>query len=104
MDRSRAVRFTLSLPASEASSRAPSPAPERTTLSKINHDQNHATHDYDDLKAKLKDLDDDATPGRQGADVYDKNLAWWRAWLRRKLVRTVQWESEIIAKMQVSGH
>ncbi|KAF9474578.1 hypothetical protein BDN70DRAFT_815445 [Pholiota conissans] len=98
MDRSRAVHFTVSLPGSEASSRSSSPAAER--VRKTYNDQKRTIYDYNELKSKLKALDDDVTPGRQGEDVYDANLSWWRAGLRRKLVRTVQWESKIIAKMQ----
>jgi hypothetical protein len=45
---------------------------------------------------------EDPTPGRRPMDVYDVTLPRWRAALRRRLVKTVQRESEIIAKMQVS--
>lgn len=40
-------------------------------------------------------------PGRQ-IDMYDATLHWWRAAIRRSLVKSVQWESEAIARMQVS--
>ncbi|KAF9446990.1 hypothetical protein P691DRAFT_707521 [Macrolepiota fuliginosa MF-IS2] len=33
-------------------------------------------------------------------DVYEATLPWWRAAVRRSLVKTVRWESRVIAKMQ----
>ncbi|KAG6865552.1 hypothetical protein C0991_001556 [Blastosporella zonata] len=33
-------------------------------------------------------------------DVYDVTLPWWRAAIRRRLVKIVQWESQVIAKLQ----
>ncbi|KAF8970350.1 PAP2 superfamily-domain-containing protein [Flammula alnicola] len=99
MDSPKSVHFTLSMPPSEASSRASSPAPAGALRSKVNHDQNGTTYNYNDIKSKFT-LDDDLTPGRQGRDVYDTTLSWWRAALRRKLVATVHWESQAIAKMQ----
>ncbi|KAF9057101.1 PAP2 superfamily-domain-containing protein, partial [Panaeolus papilionaceus] len=38
--------------------------------------------------------------GAAGKDVYDTTLPWWRAAIRRRLVRAVRSESEIIARMQ----
>ena len=43
-----------------------------------------------------------APPGTNPRDVYDSSLPWWRAAIRRKLVASVQWESEVIVQMQVS--
>ena len=42
-------------------------------------------------------------PGKQPKDVYDTSLPWWRAAIRRKLVASVQRESRVIARMQVSS-
>lgn len=44
----------------------------------------------------------DSVPGRRPKDVYDKSLSWWRAAIRRRLVRSVHRESEVLARMQVS--
>lgn len=97
MNHSKAVQFTLSLPGSQASSRAPSPAP-----AELPYDNQEKLSKYDDLTPKYA-LNNDVTPGRLGRDVYDTHLSWWRAGFRRKLVEVVQWESVIIAKMQVSA-
>ncbi|KAG6907686.1 hypothetical protein DXG01_007789 [Tephrocybe rancida] len=84
--RSTTSHFTLSVPGSENSSREPSPAP---SLKRNGY------------PASLRNLDEkDPTPGRLPMDVYDVTLPWWRAGIRRKLVTSVQWESEIIAKLQ----
>lgn len=95
----KSVHFSISGPPSEASSRAPSPAP---TLSREPSYQNGAAHDLDAQSLKHRFFTDEVTPGLQGKDVYDSTLSWWRAGIRRKLVATVQWESRIIATMQVS--
>ena len=42
------------------------------------------------------------TPGLHAQDVYDTTLPWWRAAVRSKLAKSVEWESGIIADMQVS--
>jgi hypothetical protein len=42
------------------------------------------------------------SPGIQPKNVYDTNLSWWRAAIRRRLVTSVRWESKVIARMQVS--
>ena len=34
-------------------------------------------------------------------DVYDATLPWWRAAIRRRLVRIIEHESPLIARMQV---
>jgi hypothetical protein len=39
--------------------------------------------------------------GRLPEDVYTNTLPSWRAALRRKCVAVVEWESEVIAKLQV---
>lgn len=41
------------------------------------------------------------TPGTLPADVYDTTLPWWRAAIRRKLTQSIEWESRVLAKMQV---
>ncbi|KAG5647237.1 hypothetical protein DXG03_000772 [Asterophora parasitica] len=85
--RPSSVHFTLSVPGSENSSRASSPAPSLKTNG----------YSY---KGKLTEDDADPTPGRLPMDVYDVTLPRWRAAIRRGLVTTVQWESEAIAKLQ----
>ena len=42
------------------------------------------------------------TPGLQAQDVYDSTLPWWRAAVRSKMAKSVEWESGVIADMQVS--
>jgi hypothetical protein len=39
----------------------------------------------------------------QKADVYERTMSWWRVGIRRKLMRRVREESEVIARMQVRG-
>jgi hypothetical protein len=76
--------FTLSVASSANSSRAASPTPfAREKSSYI-------------LNGETIDI-----PHRQ-MDVYEATLPWWRAATRRTLVKSVQWESKIIARMQVS--
>jgi hypothetical protein len=65
---------------------------------------NDKTTILNDRKSKLDEVDNDHTPGRRARDVYDTTLSWWRAGVRRKLVTTVHWESQIIANVQVSFH
>ncbi|KAF8653533.1 hypothetical protein AX14_008296 [Amanita brunnescens Koide BX004] len=72
----RAAQFTLSLPSSAASSRNSSPAP-------LN-----------------RDAKPDESPGRLPLDVYDVMLPRWRAAIRQRLLRTVEVESRVIARMQ----
>jgi hypothetical protein len=47
-------------------------------------------------------LVDWAPPWTNPRDVCDSSLPWWRAAIRRKLVASVQGESGVIARMQVS--
>ncbi|SRR6266550_3131060 len=80
----RAAQFSLSLPSSAASSRNSSPAP----LNRISRDAN-------------PDNAPDESPGRLPVDVYDAMLPRWRADIRKRLLRTVELESKVIARMQV---
>lgn len=41
--------------------------------------------------------------GRLPDDVYDRAMPWWRSAFRRRLFKTVEWESKVLANMQVSG-
>ncbi|KAJ3501621.1 hypothetical protein NLJ89_g9257 [Agrocybe chaxingu] len=97
-DGSKSVHFTLSIPPSEASSRASSPAP--SPISPTFHYYDDASYDYIDAKVRESLMSEDSTPGRQGRDVYEATLPWWRAAIRRKLVATVYEESKILATMQ----
>lgn len=44
----------------------------------------------------------EATPGVLPEDVYDSVLSWWRAGIRRQLVRNLKTESPWLAAMQAS--
>ncbi|KAG6850309.1 hypothetical protein H0H93_015251 [Arthromyces matolae] len=87
--RSTSSHFTLSVPDSENSSREASPAP---SLKRNGY------------PASLRNLDnkinEDLTPGRLPTDVYEATLPRWRAMIRRSLVRSVRWESKVIARLQ----
>ncbi|KIM45566.1 hypothetical protein M413DRAFT_430272 [Hebeloma cylindrosporum] len=85
MDHTKSVQF-MSIPPSD---RAPSASAYTGSTTNLN-----------DLKSKLNLLGDDGTPGCRAKDVYDTTLPWWRAGVRRKVVSTLHWESQIIAKMQ----
>lgn len=71
--------FAVSVASSADSSRASSPTPfSRTYL-----------HNEEEVDIPFRQI-----------DVYDATLIWWRAAIRRKLVKSVRWESEVIARMQ----
>lgn len=40
--------------------------------------------------------------GRQPEEVYTRTMSWWRAAIRRAILRNVEWESQVLANMQVS--
>ena len=86
------VRFTISVPGSEnssrASSRAPSPLRKGGDFS--------SNDDFSHVNATSP-----PSPGRRSADVYGATLPWWRATVRRKLLVAVQRESKVIARVQV---
>nr|VWP01246.1 Phosphoglucomutase [Ganoderma boninense] len=42
--------------------------------------------------------------GRLPEEVYERTLSWWRAGIRRAILRNVEWESRALATMQVSVH
>lgn len=54
---------------------------------------------YDDIYG-YKFQEREVLPGQHSMDVYDATLSWWRAAIRRKLVKAVERESEMIATMQ----
>ncbi len=87
-------RFTLSYPPSVSSSRSASPAP----------DDHYAfiKSETNDKAREKEDSVEDMIPGRLPVTFYESTLPWWRAAVRRVLVNMVLWESNIIAKMQVS--
>lgn len=76
----KSTHFSLSMTPSEPSSRSESPV-----LS--THRNNGSASD--------------GTPGLQHGDAYDRVLPWWRARIRRKLVESIEVESNIIAMLQV---
>lgn len=99
-ERNTSVHFTISVPGSADSSRASSPAQSlRGDSTKISGGASGKT--ALGKEKSYRGLEDDLLPGRGPQDVYDVTLPRWRAAIRRRLVRTVQVESEIIAKMQV---
>lgn len=92
----KGAHFTISYPPSLASSRSASPTPslDHDSFATSNNEQRSSVRGE---KAGVEVL----IPGRRPMDVYDATLPPWRAALRRSLVKSVHWESEIIAKMQV---
>ncbi|KAF5380023.1 hypothetical protein D9615_006192 [Tricholomella constricta] len=89
--RPTSAHFTLSVPGSENSSRASSPAPSLKA-------NGYASNERPVFNGTKRGSD--ATPGRLPMDVYDVTLPRWRAVIRKGLVKTVKWESEVIARMQ----
>ena len=84
---------------SPASSRSSSPAPDFGCDS---HKPPELDGSYT-LKDQLTNLIlEDHIPGKKPMDVYEATLPKWRAGVRRALVKSVQWESTVIADMQVS--
>jgi hypothetical protein len=51
--------------------------------------------------ASLDSIDTQEEPRSKPKDVYDAVLPSWRAAIRTKLVRIVEWESNVLAKLQV---
>lgn len=99
--RNTAVHFTISVPGSADSSRSSSPAPS------FQQNGDKGTYESTLTEGKKSRLQvalekEELMPGFRAMDVYDATLPRWRAALRRMLVKTVQRESEVIAKMQVS--
>lgn len=89
----RTTHFTLSYPPSASSSRSASPAPD---------DYYVLTKSTTNGTASEKDVFvESLIPGQLPMDVYEATLPWWRAAVRRVLVKSVLWESEILAKVQV---
>lgn len=60
----------------------------------INSDENQTLADNDAANAIVP-------AGRLPEEVYTSTLNWWRAAVRRRLVRIVEWESGVLAKVQV---
>ncbi|KAJ7595976.1 sphingosine-1-phosphate phosphatase [Mycena floridula] len=91
----RAAHFTVSV----ASSRTSSPFPSRSSspAPKISGTNGSVYLTKASTDGFLKPTSD---PKRRGADVYDTLLPWWRASVRRSLVKNLSWESRVIARMQ----
>jgi len=91
-------RPVFSYPPSPASSRSSSPAPHFGCDS---HEPPESDGSYT-LKDQLTDLIlENHQSGKKPMDVYEATLPKWRAGVRRALVKSVQWESTVIADMQV---
>lgn len=58
--------------------------------------------DYGPISEKSTEVLLDVSPGVLHNDVYDSALPWWRAGIRRCLVKNLKKESAWIAAMQVS--
>lgn len=107
--RNAQVHFSLSTASSAASSRTSSPAP-MNDLPRANgfyERGNGRGYDnkYSDCKKEngtLYSVPEASIPGKLPRDVYDSTLPWWRASIRRQLLKTVKRESEVLARMQVS--
>lgn len=89
----RRAEFSLSVPDSEPSTRAPSPAPDGS--------EDHSHIYFTDSNSFLHPTVEKEPPGRQARDVYDTVLSPWRAAIRRKILKNVKRESKMIARMQV---
>ncbi|KAL0957978.1 hypothetical protein HGRIS_000155 [Hohenbuehelia grisea] len=115
--------FSLSVPDSEDPSRSSSPAPDTPpdieldsvalkerllNVSDYPNDRWNAPPPEEELPGyvltrnggqqdseKVKGL-----PGLKSTDVYETTLPWWRAAVRREIVKSVHWESDVIARMQ----
>jgi len=81
--------FYLNSVISEPPSRTSSPAPSYQAFPGDNNDQNS------------EDTDFEVSPGVLPDEVYDSTMSWWRAGLRRSLVRSLRTESRWLAIMQV---
>lgn len=57
---------------------------------------NHKISSNESVSSDLKDA-----MALQRDEVYERMMSWWRLEIRRKLVRYVKAESEVIARMQV---
>jgi len=91
-------RPVFSYPPSPASSRSSSPAPDFGCDPHEPPESNGSCI----LKDQITDLTlEDHIPGKKPMDVYEATLPKWRAGVRRALVKLVQWESTVIADMQV---
>lgn len=90
--KSRSFSISVSSSTESDTSRESSPvSPRRETPSHLRNGVN------------LVVKDEGQVPGSHAAqDIYDAALPWWRAKLRRGLVKSIRWESIVIAKMQVS--
>ncbi|PFH44675.1 hypothetical protein AMATHDRAFT_11208 [Amanita thiersii Skay4041] len=115
------VQFSLSLSSSAASSRSSSPVPAPPShlhpyKQYYSHHPTHLNHtvingngnadagtNADYLDEKLAALTSTCTtsPGRGPVNMYEATLSPWRAAIRRVLVKQVEKESKVIAKMQV---
>ncbi|KAK1219246.1 Long-chain base-1-phosphate phosphatase [Marasmius sp. AFHP31] len=81
------VTFDLTTDYSEPPTREPSPSP---------------------LSEKQGFLDEkvplypgiDFSPGKQPSDIYEQTLPWWRAAIRRQIVKRVEVESQTVARLQ----
>jgi hypothetical protein len=54
------------------------------------------------IPEKSTQVNQDASPGVLPEDVYDTAMSWWRAGIRRFLVKNLKKESAWIGAMQVS--
>lgn len=60
----------------------------------VDSDDNHTLADNDAANIIV-------SAGRLPEEVYTTTLSWWRAAVRRRLVGIVEWESGVLAQLQV---
>ncbi|EIN09036.1 hypothetical protein PUNSTDRAFT_87143 [Punctularia strigosozonata HHB-11173 SS5] len=85
----RRASFTLGPVGSDK--HADTPAPSRYHEKSISEDSEGSDG---------SSLHGSGSPGYLPDDVYEQTMGWWRAAIRRRLVRSVEWESKVIASMQ----
>ncbi|KAJ8514226.1 hypothetical protein ONZ45_g8224 [Pleurotus djamor] len=95
-DDSGRPRFTLSPASSVASSRESSPAP----ISRLRPPSSMAELEDDKQEKELTWVGSNDLPGLKSTDVYETTLPWWRAAIRRQIIKNVRWESDVIATIQ----
>lgn len=79
------------------------PPTRASTPSLVSHSPNLETvGDNGDVKEITAEMNQGASPGVLPEDVYDTALSWWRAWIRRLLVRNLKRESAWLGAMQAS--
>ncbi|THH18859.1 hypothetical protein EW146_g2215 [Bondarzewia mesenterica] len=73
-------------------------------VSKFTLDDTDSLYSPSEKSASFDESEDNdsniVAAGRLSEEVYSSNLPWWRAAVRSKLVRCVEWESGVLARVQ----